>query len=417
MKLRNRLFLVGFGILLFAIATPILVLFTSGYQIDWENKRFVKTGVLVVRTLPSKAEIYLDNKRVAGVTPETVRFIKPGDYNVRLEKEGYQSWTKRLPIYQQFATWANHDQEYVTLFYTSPKDEKHEQTNFSQISKTAEEIAYVQGDTLHSYNTSNGEIRDIGSIGNFSVPFTFSSNLIWQDASQTFDFFQRHTTPVNLAASQIKKVVANGEYMAALAGGSLYTINNSAPVVIDRAVTDAYLDGEDLWYITGNILKHYNLRLKSTDILYDKLPQATNTQIIRGDGTVFFILDNALFILNDQLERIYDGVNFANFDRSSGKLLFANQNQILVYDPERKSSELILSSISPVANPVLNSHTGYVFFSNENKIKAIELDGRDHRNIYTIADIAEPNSQFIVSNDGSLLTIFSNASLRSFRIR
>ena len=68
MKLRNRFMLVGFGILVFLIATPILVLFSGGYKIDWKNHTIVKTGAFVVKTLPSKADVYINNAEIDGKT-------------------------------------------------------------------------------------------------------------------------------------------------------------------------------------------------------------------------------------------------------------------------------------------------------------------------------------------------------------
>src|SRR3989338_5461590 len=95
-RLRNRFLLVGSGVVVFVLITPILVLYARGFKVDWENKSIVKTGALVIRSEPDKAQIYLDDKKLDQTTPTNLRFLVPNDYNFRIEKEGYQSWTKRL---------------------------------------------------------------------------------------------------------------------------------------------------------------------------------------------------------------------------------------------------------------------------------------------------------------------------------
>ena len=55
-----------------------------------------------------------------------------------------------------------------------------------------------------------------------------------------------------------------------------------------------------------------------------------------------------------------------------------------------------------------------VFFENENKIKAIELDFRDHRNVYTIAPALEG---FFLAKDGKHLFVFDEAKILEYLIR
>lgn len=416
MKLRNRLLLVLFGVLIFLVATPILVLFTQGYEIDWANHKLVKTGTLVVKTLPTKAIVLVDNIEASGTTPENVRFLLPGAYNVRIEKDGYQSWTKRLTIRPQLATWANEDRDFVTLFLAAPKTIGTIPVKFASQSKNADEIAYIQQGTLHVYNTSNQKIDNLGNIDNFKIPFTFSSNLVWSNAGKLYQyFFKQPAAPFD--PTQIRQTEANGQDIGVLYNDQLYTISNQMPLLIDKGVSGFTLDGENIWYVQGTSLKRYNLRTQVAETVHPSLPQADATQIIRGEGHTFLILNNSLYILNDTLEKIYDGANFARYDLSSHKLLFTNNNEILIYDPQRKNSELVLRSISPIANAVLNDYTGYVFFLNENKIKAIELDGRDHRNIYTILDLTQGDAQFALSGEGDTLTVFNDTAIQTYKIR
>ncbi|MBX4205285.1 MAG: PEGA domain-containing protein [Candidatus Doudnabacteria bacterium] len=417
MKLRNRFLLVGFGVVVFLVATPILVLFTRGYQVDWANHRFVKTGVFVVKTLPTKAVVYLDNKKIKGNTPETIRFVLPGDYDVRVEKDGYQSWTKRLHIQAQLATWINFDRDFITLFKSQTQSLESASANFSSISKNGGELAYVHNDLLYIYNVSNQTTQNLGDISGNSLPYTFSSNLEWTNATQVLALFSQNKPPITFDPKTIQKVISDGKYLLIVSNGQIFTSKDNNLKFIDKQITGAALDGENLWYIQNRTLKQYNLRTESVATVLENLSPSSIASITRGDGNTFLILDNSLYTINDGLEKIYDGVNFANYDTSAHKLLFANNNEVLVYNPAQKNTELIVRSISPVTHPLLNSYTGYVFFVNENKIKAIELDGRDHRNVYTIQNLTDSNSNFTLNSEGSVLTIFSDSKVESFSIR
>lgn len=417
MRLRNRFMLIAFGILVFVVATPILVLYARGFQIDWVHHKIVKTGTFVIKTMPSKAMILLNGKPQSSLTPSTIRFVLPGDYDVTVQKDGYQSWTKRLTVLPQFVTWINEDRDFITLFYTTAQEKNQVATNFASLSQDNSELAYVQNSHLFIYNLNNQTSMDLGDISNYRVPFTFTPTLSWTNGANVLNLFNQRSTSLPIDVSQITKIESNGDYMDILAGNQLYSITPQGPVLVDTSVENTFLDGENLWYVTGTDLKSYNLRLGGSDIIASNLPTSTNAKIIRGEGNTFLILDKSLYILGENLQKIYDGVTSAQYDTASHSLLFADSNEILTYDPSMQKSELLLRSISPIVNPVMNFYTGYVFFENENKIKAIELDGRDHRNVYTIADVVDPTARFALSADGSVLTVFSNSQITSYQIR
>lgn len=417
MTLKSRFLLVAFGVLVFLLATPVLVLFTRGYQIDWSNHKIVKTGTFVVKTQPSKAAVFVDNKKSSGTTPETIRFLKPADYVLRIEKDGYQSWTKRLTIHSQFATWANLDRDFITLFYSQAQVQRNESIALASLSRNNEELAYVKNGQLSIFNTNSQADISLGAISDYPVPFTFTGKLSWQNSTKVWSLFQQqHLTKVDFAVTDIKKIETNGDYMIILAKDQLYSLAGQKQTLIDTGVENTLLEGETVSYVAQTGLKQYNLRLNTSNLI-SALPPSASAQIIRGEGQTFLILDNSLYVLNDTLEKIYDGVNYAEYDSGSHSLLFANNNEVLIYNPSKKNSELILRSISVIKNPVLNFFTGYVFFLNEGKIKAIELDGRDHRNIYTIVDQISPESDFAVSINGTILTVFDSSQFRSYKIR
>ncbi len=95
--LRKILFYI-FLLIYFTIC-PWLILYTLGYVIDFKSETgLVKTGAVSIATLPEGAEIYIRNQRQPKKTPAVFLNLHPGEYAVRVEKPGYQSWKNILHV-------------------------------------------------------------------------------------------------------------------------------------------------------------------------------------------------------------------------------------------------------------------------------------------------------------------------------
>lgn len=57
-------------------------------------------GVLEVKSIPSGAQVYLDDK-LLGTTPLTADKVKSGSYVVEVRKEGFKTWKKDLQVISQ----------------------------------------------------------------------------------------------------------------------------------------------------------------------------------------------------------------------------------------------------------------------------------------------------------------------------
>lgn len=99
----------------FFIAAPTIILYSNGYTYDWQKKSIQLTGVLYLKSYPRNATIFLNNKE-QGSTPLQISHLIPGDYDIRIEKEGYHSWQKKLTVNSGYTTFA----EDVTLFKSQP---------------------------------------------------------------------------------------------------------------------------------------------------------------------------------------------------------------------------------------------------------------------------------------------------------
>ena len=98
-RLRWVLFYVAF--IIFLAASYGTVVYALGYRYDFMGWKFVRTGSLRVIANTS-AEIYLNGKLAGKTSFLGDSFSKgqllPRTYSVRLEKRGYFSWQKNIPV-------------------------------------------------------------------------------------------------------------------------------------------------------------------------------------------------------------------------------------------------------------------------------------------------------------------------------
>lgn len=80
------------------IIIPILLLYSSGYRIDTNGFKIVKTGSLHVETIPKNADIYINDKLYPKTAPVLINNLAPNEYNIRINKNGYSTWEKKLKI-------------------------------------------------------------------------------------------------------------------------------------------------------------------------------------------------------------------------------------------------------------------------------------------------------------------------------
>ena len=414
MALKYRFLLIALGLMIFVVVSPVLILFARGYKINFKTWEIVKTGSLVIRTEPNRADIYLDDKIQESDTPATLRFLLPKDYNVTVSKDDYQSWTKRLNIQEEIVTWANLNREYITLFLKNPQRENTKLTQTVAQEPFHNRLVFVSDDKLYLVKTEGGDVEDIQENANWlnnknNAQLLSQENLYYLLAmGRSLPF-----TPDEIL--NLKKIQAGDNRTVLLTGKTLTVLNrqNQITLMVPNVI-DFVLENNDLWLIETSSLRLVNLNNNSPDLIRTALPLNNSGKLIRGDGRIFMIISNTLYVVSEKLDRIADGVAQAYWDNNSKQLIYGNDHEIFIFNPTSFRSDLILRSSSTVSNAVLNGQTGYVFFTNEGKIKAVEIDGRDHRNIYTITDAG---SGFAITKDGKKLFVYDATSIKTYKIR
>ena len=97
-------FLSIFGVLLLLIlASAGIVLYAQGWRLDFLKRTVEKTGMVLAKSIPEGAKVYLDGKLLTA-TNSPISNLKPGTYRLKIEKEGYALWEKDVPVEEGFVT-------------------------------------------------------------------------------------------------------------------------------------------------------------------------------------------------------------------------------------------------------------------------------------------------------------------------
>lgn len=136
--MNKKLLITIFIALFLLLATFAAINFAKGYRIDFKKKKVAETGLLVVNSFPTGASVFINDK-LTTATNDTLN-LPPGDYKVKIIKDGYIAWEKNLSLKKELVTQAN-----ARLFPAAPDLKALTFTGASNLvpSPDGEKIAYV----------------------------------------------------------------------------------------------------------------------------------------------------------------------------------------------------------------------------------------------------------------------------------
>ncbi len=93
-----------FSILIFVAFAGTTLFFAYGYRIDIEERVFEKTSIIDVTNEINNASLYLDGEEVAESIPYQIKGILPGVYDLKLQKEGFLPWERKVKVNEDIVT-------------------------------------------------------------------------------------------------------------------------------------------------------------------------------------------------------------------------------------------------------------------------------------------------------------------------
>jgi len=403
-------------IIIFLVVSPLIILYTMGYRYNFSKGRVQKTGILKITTIPKGAQIYLNGTIYEkSNTPAKIEYVLPGDYEIQIKKDGYFDWQKKLAVYENGTTFT----EKIMLW------KKSEVQNLA----TSSAISWLVSPDSNSIISSDslGQIRltDINSglLGELTggktvviaeikkydrlILDSFSPSgryvLITADQDQQFDYFILDTL------SKKSQKITNQNYISlkwddisdhlyASDGKTLTEISLSdykAKVILaDLRIDDFFVSGRNLYAIAGQILNERSLAGGNSRDLKKIDCSSCRIKIVKAGKA--FILDK-----NKNSLHIAD-LNSAgkNIELGAAKLDWLNNNSVAIYNDfeiyilklSKDQPDLITRLGTPIKSVIWHPGGRHLLFSADNKIKIIELDNRELRNI---VEVKEAGADFL----------------------
>lgn len=93
------------ALIVVSLATVLAIRFAKGYRPSLKSKTLQGTGLLAANSFPRGASVFIDDK-LTTATDDTLN-LPPGEYKVKVQKDGYIPWEKILFVEAELVTQTN----------------------------------------------------------------------------------------------------------------------------------------------------------------------------------------------------------------------------------------------------------------------------------------------------------------------
>ncbi|MFA5184243.1 MAG: PEGA domain-containing protein [Patescibacteria group bacterium] len=395
-KIRDYLF--GIFIILFIVGTALISLYASGYKfnLSWParfNRILIKTGMIAVDSAPRGATIYLNGQVVKNfslnpwskeyiTTAAKIKNVLPGEYELRLEREGYLPLSKKISVYSGQTTFA----EEINLF-------RQDLPYF--IASTAAGELSLSPDRKYLYADTDNQIISLKNEEARILPLAATDGLWLKDQDRIF-----------LAGRLFGPKAADDRDYGQLIGpgaSDWHYDENQNRIYYRNASSLAYLDindktsrlvlsdielltyeprGESLFLVTAaggqTLLQKYSL--KNQKIMEQiALPNVGHYRFMANDRPTVSLYDDrnkTLYLIDpDNLAsagRTIDNIvswQWLNDDT----LIYNNNWEIYRFDLPRNSSSLLTRVGEEIREIIWNGRNNYLIFSTADSLNAYDL--------------------------------------------
>lgn len=407
MSLSFRRALYTSSIIIFLIAAPLLVAYTTGYRYDPYKQRFILTGSLFVRTHPEEVMIYLNDELVSTKSPLRLNHLLPNKYKLRIEKPGHTPWHKELEVTQKKTTFA----EDIILWPARPNQTTLTTgtANNMTMDKQATKLFWQSDSAVLVLNTINQSVNTI-----LSLPSTKPVSYIWShDTARLIIQQENHYWLVHknsLETQNLDAVTTNPEAQVSfhpdfpdtiffLQNQNLVSYNTATrqrTTIVEGPIQDYYWHNNSWHYITANepislVTRSYPPD-ETDDIVY-QLPTSQEykfVSIIKNRAIISEPTQRTVYIFTldpqefNNTSQIISPVDQWAFNSDATQLLFNNEWEVWYLDLTTNQSTLITRVSEPITSASWYAHDGYVLLQFSDRVEMIEVDQRDFRNQSTL---------------------------------
>lgn len=393
-----------------------------------------KTGALIVDTQPENANIYINGKiqrtffnhYISGEqnikTPAKIKNLLPGEYDIRMELEGYLPWEKKLTIYPNTSTYA----EDVFLFKKSlPAMAIQGKIINYQLSPDKKKIAASTDNKTIVYYLDDGVTKEFAAQKN-------AEKLLWSPDSKKI---LADSSTINIDTGEIADInndgenalsgcawnVDNADEIFCQSGETIKKFNLSAKTaeeIISGKQAGDYLMKGDYGYIIDKASSKMNI-IKIADkktAAGINLPGSDNYIFINHDSKLINLLDkdhNTLYLINpsslnyNPLKETINNVKSAYWI-DSDKLLYFNDYEIWTLNVKTGAGMLLTRISEKINSAIWHPNNNYALYCTDGGIYALELDEREKRNITQIINLNNI-AKLLIDPEGINLYFYAQA--------
>jgi len=421
MNLKTRRIVYIIFILIFIFSAPAIIFYALGYKYNWSKKTLEKTGVFFIKSYPKNSDIYINDKEFKDKTPTLVNRLLPNFYKIKVTKDGYLDWQKNLPINPQITTFI----EDISLFKKQLDFELISPEEFSNFLQSKNKIYVILSQnnrttsSLWLYNTLNDEVIKFYQSDS-PMPFELIS---WTNNSQKVlikkgNFYYTLNINQKNKLNSIEDVTAlpfskliwdtyNNNILYGIYQQKLYQVNlldNETELLTPGSVLAAVNYETDVIAIVKEQDKYYLKFIKSEKEPLLSLPYSDYYNLENpgfGFITLFDKSQKTLYLLepknSDQpVKTVFK--NIENFKWHDDQFLFWNNNELWVYYPDVNQKALVERTSQPIVSALWHPNVVYVYGQTADELKVYELDGRDHRNNYSLFNFESSDNNLVFTN-------------------
>lgn len=415
------LLILGFGV----VAT-IVILQAQGYDFDWKKNEVLKTGGIYVKTAQSGADVFVDDiyiSKTDGFSREILaQKMLPGDHKVKVQKDGYFTWEKTLPVEEQMVAKAQN----IILFPNNISFEE-KISGISTVFYLSNEnfLAFKASGDLYIVNSNTKEeqviltaakLKEVGKIKDMNISPDHKKALVRNSLKNYFLLEIASTKSKITALKDIDKTIENivwdgDSNLNYVYKNKIYSYNvltGKKELLKDEDAIAFAKFGDGLYTMEDGILNRMNTFTKGIEILTkDAFPFKKNStyQLKVIEGRIFLVEDNRTYYFYEGKSKLFvkalDSTTEITYKTLSDKVIFTTDHGVwlmLLKDYEspffKKYDSFILISKFPqkitditwIADDyfaaIINGKIIINEIDNRDKINSFELTGENYTNIW-----------------------------------
>lgn len=102
------------SLVVIATVAGIAIFLAKGYTFSPKEKKIIGTGIITISSEPDAASVYIDG-HLTTATNTTISSLSPKDYSIKVVKEGFIPWEKKISVKEGLVTEVK-----ITLFPAIP---------------------------------------------------------------------------------------------------------------------------------------------------------------------------------------------------------------------------------------------------------------------------------------------------------